>query len=157
MEPNELAIHEFYDGDFTFHVAEYEHEPPRTFRVRIDCASPEARAIENSTNTNETPGNWKGIRPATADEIRNWIWQMTDLLPLRNPRHTMALRALALQEPFKITADCDPLVATGLWELAARMVPVLRDFVPTKEFLVESREDMYTLTETGRWLVSLMK
>lgn len=157
MEHAGQQIHHFYDGDFTFHVAEYDHDPRlnHIFRVRIDNASPEERARQNVRNHNGSPPGWSRIREATPGEADVWSRRFRDLYPPRKEAHSHVLRRLALERVLH-GDDLLPSEQAACRELS-RPVTVVRDFVPRRVPLVESQDDVFRLTDDGRWLTSLMK
>lgn len=157
METHDLKVYGFYDGDFTFHHVEYDHEPRNngTFRARIDNESAEERMLQNVGNPNSAPEGWSRVRPANDGEIASWLRCFESRYPLRPQGHTDALRHLRLRGATERRA-----LPRQLW--AACMVlsaPILRvrDFQPEAVCFVDVVENRFQLTEEGRWLTSLMK
>lgn len=156
MENTGQKIYGFYDGDFTFHVAEYSVSCLNyTFRVRID-SSPEKRVLENRANPNRAPAGLKGSRPATPEEEEKWLAHFEYVIPRRDPSHTECLRHLRLHGPTRVGLGEDSDLFVAVHELKCSR-PVTKDF--KREFMrfVKIEDGVASLTDDGLWLTSLMK
>lgn len=152
MEHKGEKIYGFYDGDFTFHVAEYSVSCLNyTFRVRIDN-SPEKRALENVSNPNQAPVGLQGTRPATADETSEWLSDFeVSFFPQRKQSHTDCLRHLRLHGP--TPAEFFGTAAEELEQGAKASKNFFREHLR----FVRIENGVASLTEDGLWLTSLMK
>lgn len=156
METNGHTIYGFWDGDYTFHHVEYAHsEFNHTIRVRIDNASPEARAHQNEGNHNHSPAGRTRVRPATQPEIDFWLDLFKRSYPLRAPEATEGLRHLRINGPTP-SAEFPLRVAVRLLHMTFGQT-VVRDFNPQHLKLVEIVDDKFQLTDEGLWLTGLMK
>jgi hypothetical protein len=157
METHGHKIYGFWDGDFTFHMQEYDHDPSLNgmFRVRIDNESPEERAIQNRGNLNAGAGGWTSIRPCTEEEAARWLHYFAGPYPLRPASSTAALRHLRLHG-FVEEAALSGALRGAVFALADART-VVRDFVPTQMRLAERVGTRFQLTDDGLWLTSLMK
>lgn len=157
METHGQKIYGFYDGDFTFHYVEYDHEPSWNgqFRARIDNESAEERMLQNVGNLNSAPAGWTGIRPATEEEAARWLYYFKALYPLRPQEQTDALRFLRLNGPTKFEAT-PPNLSAPLHMLTR---PILRhrEFQGDHVRFVSFEDETFALTDEGLWLTGLMK
>lgn len=157
METRGLKIYGFWDGDFTFHHVDYEGLPvcATTFRVRIDNEDPEDRHRQNTRNPNQFLDHPHTIRPATGKEIVSWLDRFRFSYPRRHPDHTEALRHLRLHGPTH-----GPALR---WRVRSAMIgltsPItrVRDFKPEAVRFVREEGTLFSLTDEGLWLTSLMK
>lgn len=157
METHDLKVYGFYDGDFTFHVAEYDHAPRNngTFRARIDNESAEERMRQNVGNPNSAPAGWSRVRPATRREIASWIFHFRGGYPVRRRRHTDLLRHLRLHGPLS-SREIPGRLGRACVDLCRPILRV-RDFEPARVRFVEAIDGKFQLTEEGLWLTGLMK
>ena len=148
MEANGQKAYEFYDGDFYFYTAVDDCDTPSIFRVRIDNSSPEERHQQNITNHNRAQSNPKLIRPSTESEISLWLKNFEGIYPVRHWTETFGLRRLALGLSMK-------KYPYAFYRLKKPKL-VVRDFQPQTVCLIEKHDGKWRLTETGKWLTTVM-
>ena len=150
-------IYQFFDGDFTFHTKVYSQlykNSTHVFRVRIN-QDPHERAIQNTINFNNSPLGWFEIRPATENEISEWLNHFSNSYPQRLPSQTEAIRALILCGSISVDKNSD--LYSSFQDLVNYDAPCVWNFQMHKSPLIEIRDNHYHLTENGKKLAALIK
>lgn len=175
MELPGQQTYPFYDGDFTFWMADYAPNHRVAYRVRIDT-DPEQRFRDNQQNHNSFSSHKASIVPAPDDHIENWLWQFRKHFPLRPPLHTEVLRLLKLHGPLHLpreSASSDEIEHEMALYSAARVLAgpltLVIDFEPIETSLVKlnpgphkydelgNLSGDWELTEHGKWLCKLIR
>lgn len=163
LEHPGLKVYQFYDGDFTFWQVHCDGPNKATFRVRLD-QTPATRYEENKHNANANVDGAHAthhacpvtLSPASKQEVEAWLCRFKDYFPQRDPGHTRLLRLLKLRGPTKVDPDDEWDLAVAAFQLRAGAL-VVRDFEPKVVPLVQAKDGVWSLTEHGEWLTSLMK